>query len=58
MGYENLSNNADELALMAKMLARRANEKEREMNVLLEQLDKVNAKLHALNGGAPTAPTC
>lgn len=58
MGYENLSNNSDELTLMAKMLARRANEKEREMNVLLEQLDKVNAKLQRLNGGAPTAPTC
>lgn len=58
MGYDNLANTVDELTLISKMLARRANEKEREMRVLLDQLDKVNAKLLALNGGAPVSPTC
>ena len=48
MGYENLSNDVDELKRMASMLARRADEKERERDVLLDQLDKVNAKLKKL----------
>lgn len=48
MGYENLSSDIDELKRIAQMLGRRIDEKERERNVLVDQLDHVNAKLRAL----------
>jgi hypothetical protein len=45
MGYENMSNNADELRRIEQMLNRRIDEKEKSMVTLIEQRDRVRAKL-------------
>jgi hypothetical protein len=48
VGYESVSNNADELRRIEQMLNRRIDEKEKSMVILIEQRDRVRAKLASM----------